>query len=70
MSTTSNDQRSRDLVSGFDIYTSKDELFTMSVEDAPAATPVLSFIGYSSYACGGGISFIATAGATTIAKGC
>lgn len=58
------------LVAGYRSYAVAHDLSNIA-ETAPAATPaVLSFIAYSSIACGSGLSIIGGSAVSTVAAGC
>lgn len=59
------------LISGYTAYTTAEEFGATAEGDAPATTPVLSFISVSSATCGAGVSAASAASVgTTIHIGC
>lgn len=62
---------SESLIAGYETYATPADLAAVAGVDAPAATPaILSFIGYSSLACGGAVSAIIGSAVSTVSRGC
>ncbi|HSY15600.1 MAG TPA: LxmA leader domain family RiPP [Jatrophihabitantaceae bacterium] len=59
------------LITGYTAYTDADELGAGASAEAPATTPVLSFIATSTAVCGGAVgSVISASAAGTVNWGC
>jgi hypothetical protein len=59
------------LVSGYTSYTDAQELTASASAESPAASPVLSFIGISSFGCGAAVGSLIGGGvAGTVNVGC